>query len=247
MRKQKEAKPISDELIDGLLKQGRKAEDIQGLLKQITKAVLERALQGEMTEHLGYDKHDPAGNHSGNSRNGVTQDVERRIWRDRTGNGARPERRVCPATDTEESNALERLRRKDSVAIRERHDDARDPRPFAGDVSGGGKPEPDQRSTGGRDRAGADLAEPTAGTVLRHRIPGRTVRKDAARRSRREPRCVCSVGNSLGREERHFGPLDFIFGRSEVLDERIVGVAQPWCEGHLSGVRGWLKGLPASD
>jgi hypothetical protein len=37
MRKQKEAKPFSDELIDGLLKQGRKAEDVQGLLKQITK------------------------------------------------------------------------------------------------------------------------------------------------------------------------------------------------------------------
>jgi putative transposase len=53
------------------LKQGRTAEDINGLLKQFTKAVLERALQGEMTEHLGYAKHDPAGDHSGNSRNGV--------------------------------------------------------------------------------------------------------------------------------------------------------------------------------
>ena len=37
----------------------------------LTKAVLERALQGEMTEHLGYAKHDPAGDNSGNSRNGV--------------------------------------------------------------------------------------------------------------------------------------------------------------------------------
>jgi putative transposase len=54
-----------------MLKQGRTAEDINGLLKQFTKAVLERALQGEMTEHLGYAKHDPAGDHSGNSRNGV--------------------------------------------------------------------------------------------------------------------------------------------------------------------------------
>jgi putative transposase len=93
MRKQKEAKPISDELIDGLLKQGRKAEDVQGLLKQITKAVLERALQGEMTEHLGYGKHDPAGNHSGNSRNGVTRktlkgefgEIELETPRDRNG------------------------------------------------------------------------------------------------------------------------------------------------------------------
>jgi putative transposase len=43
-----------------------------GLLSQLTKAVLERALAEEMTGHLGYDKHDPAGRGSGNSRNGVT-------------------------------------------------------------------------------------------------------------------------------------------------------------------------------
>jgi putative transposase len=73
MKKQKQEKPISDELIDGWLEQGRKPEDINGLLKQFTKAVLERAMQGEMTEHLGYGKHDPTGNHSGNSRNGVTR------------------------------------------------------------------------------------------------------------------------------------------------------------------------------
>jgi putative transposase len=38
----------------------------------VTKAVLERALGEEMSEHLGYDKHDPAGRGSGNSRNGAT-------------------------------------------------------------------------------------------------------------------------------------------------------------------------------
>ena len=38
------------------------------LLKQLTKAILERALQEELTEHVGYEKHDPAGHHSGNSR-----------------------------------------------------------------------------------------------------------------------------------------------------------------------------------
>ena len=43
-----------------------------GLLSQITKAVLERALGEELTAHLGYEKHDPAGRGSGNSRNGST-------------------------------------------------------------------------------------------------------------------------------------------------------------------------------
>ena len=42
-----------------------------GLLNQLTKNVLETALDAEMSEHLGYDKHDPAGRGSGNSRNGT--------------------------------------------------------------------------------------------------------------------------------------------------------------------------------
>jgi putative transposase len=93
MKRQKQEKPTSDELIDEFLKSGRTAEDVNGLLQQITKAVLERALQGEMTEHLGYSKHDPAGNHSGNSRNGATRktlkgdfgEIELETPRDRNG------------------------------------------------------------------------------------------------------------------------------------------------------------------
>src|SRR5882762_4838507 len=66
---------IDLKLIDKLLADYKTSEDIigtNGLLKQLTKAVLERAMQAEMTEHLGYEKHDPAGNNSGNSRNGAT-------------------------------------------------------------------------------------------------------------------------------------------------------------------------------
>jgi len=42
-----------------------------GLLKALTKTVIETALDEEMSEHLGYDKHDPAGRNGGNSRNGI--------------------------------------------------------------------------------------------------------------------------------------------------------------------------------
>jgi putative transposase len=73
MKKQKEEKPISDELIEKMLEEGRTAEDVNVLLKQFTKAVLERALQGEITEHLGYAKHEAGGDNSGNSRNGVSR------------------------------------------------------------------------------------------------------------------------------------------------------------------------------
>jgi putative transposase len=41
-----------------------------GLLADLTKRVLEAGLNAEMTEHVGYEPHDPAGHHSGNSRNG---------------------------------------------------------------------------------------------------------------------------------------------------------------------------------
>jgi len=64
---------IDNELIDNLLKNYKKPEDLvgeNGLLKQLTKQLLERAMAAEMTEHVGYDKHDAAGHNSGNSRNG---------------------------------------------------------------------------------------------------------------------------------------------------------------------------------
>src|SRR6478736_8754237 len=64
---------IDNELIDKLLKDYKKPEDLigeNGLLKQLTKQLLERAMAAELTEHVGYEKHDPGGNNSGNSRNG---------------------------------------------------------------------------------------------------------------------------------------------------------------------------------
>src|SRR5271165_7131831 len=67
---------IDTKLIDTLLAGYKKPEDIigeNGLLKQLTKALLERALSAELTEHVGYEKHDPVGHNSGNSRNGTTR------------------------------------------------------------------------------------------------------------------------------------------------------------------------------
>ena len=51
--------------------QGLSLTGPDGLLKQLTKTVLETALNEEMTEHLGYEKHDPAGRGTGNIRNGT--------------------------------------------------------------------------------------------------------------------------------------------------------------------------------
>jgi putative transposase len=64
-----------------------------GLLSGLTKTVLESALEGELTEHVGYEPYDPAGHHSGNSRNGTRKKtvlteigpVELEVPRDRAG------------------------------------------------------------------------------------------------------------------------------------------------------------------
>jgi len=67
--------PITPKVLDEILKDYEKPEDLfseKGLLQQLTKALVERALNGEMTHHLGYEKHNPDGNNSGNSRNGTS-------------------------------------------------------------------------------------------------------------------------------------------------------------------------------
>ncbi|MBU5639090.1 IS256 family transposase [Geomonas sp. Red69] len=63
-------------VIDDLLKQYKSPEEIlgeNGLLKQLTKAVLQRALQAEMTHHLGHEKNAPVTNKAGNARNGTSK------------------------------------------------------------------------------------------------------------------------------------------------------------------------------
>lgn len=90
-------KTLDPELIDGLIKNCRTKEDIfgeNGLIKSFVKSVVERALESELTEHLGYNKYDPAGKNTGNSRNGTSKkilkgehgEVEIEVPRDRAGN-----------------------------------------------------------------------------------------------------------------------------------------------------------------
>jgi putative transposase len=87
---------IDKELIDKLLGDYTGPEDLigeHGLLKELTRALVERAMHAELTHHLGYEKHDPNGKGSGNSRNGTSAktlkgdfgEVEIEVPRDRKG------------------------------------------------------------------------------------------------------------------------------------------------------------------
>jgi putative transposase len=99
---------IDKEVLDKLLTNYQKPEDIvgeNGLLKQLTKALVERAMEAELTTHLGYEKHDPVGYGSGNSRNGKSNkrlkgdfgEVEIEVPRDRE---ASFEPRIVPKGET---------------------------------------------------------------------------------------------------------------------------------------------------
>ena len=66
---------LADQLLGKALAEGAELLGPDGLLAQLTKVVLERALAEEITGHLGYDKRDPAGRGSGNSRNGTTPET----------------------------------------------------------------------------------------------------------------------------------------------------------------------------
>ena len=85
----------TDKMLDELVK-GKQPEELlgeDGVLKQLTKRLVERALEGEMTTHLGYEKNTPEGRNTGNSRNGKTTkqvradfgEVESEVPRDRNG------------------------------------------------------------------------------------------------------------------------------------------------------------------
>jgi len=77
VRKKKEkGKDIIDRMLDTIDFRGLTQEEVvgqDGLIKQLTGRILQKALEAEMTEHLGYEKNSNAGDNSGNSRNGHTE------------------------------------------------------------------------------------------------------------------------------------------------------------------------------
>lgn len=62
---------LAQQLVDSAREDGVELVGPDGMLTGLTKQVLEAALEAEMTEHSGYEAHDPAGHHCGNSRNGT--------------------------------------------------------------------------------------------------------------------------------------------------------------------------------
>src|SRR5215475_4060223 len=75
-KREKKEKDIIDQLLDNIDFRGLTQDEVvgqDGLIKQLTGRMLQKALEAEMTEHLGYEKHSGAGDNSGNNRNGHTE------------------------------------------------------------------------------------------------------------------------------------------------------------------------------
>lgn len=133
-----EKKAINAEILDGLLAGYKKPEDLiggNGLLKQLTKPLVERGLDAEMAEHLGHGRHEPVANPAGNTRNGKSRKT---------------------------------LRRQDPVALRTRHDGARDSGTLGRDVRRRGLADADFVGHRCGDGRGQSLARPAA----RHPVSG---------------------------------------------------------------------------
>ena len=67
---------IRKEILDELLQECKTPPDLfgeGGILKQLTTALVERALEAELSTHLGYEKHSRKSQSNGNSRNGYSQ------------------------------------------------------------------------------------------------------------------------------------------------------------------------------
>ena len=151
---------ISDEVIDQLLAGARTEEEIAGpggLLAQLTKRLVERAMEVELTDHLGYEPHAEPPGGTGNTRNGtspktlVTEHGQVPIEAP-----ARSRRELRAADRPQAPAALRGVRRQDPRALQPRALDAGHRGAPGGDLRREGRPRADlkgHRRRDGRRRA----------------------------------------------------------------------------------------------
>src|SRR6266700_2241157 len=194
---------IDLKIIDKLLADYKSPEDIigeNGLLKQLTKALLERAMQAELTEHLGYEKHDPAGHNSGNSRNGGTTktlkgdfgEMPLETPRDRNGSY---EPKIIGKSQTRFTGFDDKI-----ISMYARGMSTREI----------------QGHRGG-DGGGQDLAEPSAGFGISDRVPGRLGGEDSRDRPRPQQGDLRGDRRQHARQQRGAGAMGWSGRGSEGL------------------------------
>ena len=176
---------LAEELIGRARSEGVQLTGPGGLLTGITQMVLETALETELADHLGYDKGDPAGRGSPNTRNGhsaktVHTDagpVRIAIPRDRAGS-------FEPAGSPEARAAGRRVRHRDLDPVRQGPDHRRDPGAPGRGIRRRGVPGPGLQGHRRGQRRAHGVAEPAAGPDLRGAVRGRHHGQDPGRDGR---------------------------------------------------------------
>src|ERR1700677_4828285 len=126
----------AEELVRQAREQGLSLTGPGGLLKQLTRVVIETALDQELTEHLGHEKNTPAGNATRNVRNGARpKTVLTGEPRQLSIDAPRGAERIVRAADRQEAAAAaQRARRDRLVAVCQGPDDRGDQRVLCRDL-----------------------------------------------------------------------------------------------------------------
>jgi hypothetical protein len=193
---------FTDEMLDQLMaatdERGLSLTGEGGFLPEMIKAVLERGMEAELTGHLGYDKGDPAGKGSGNSRNGShPEDGGHRGRRHRVGPASGPELHVRVGAGAQGRPPPGRAGGHDHQPVRRRDDDPRHPAPPGVHAGHRAVARDDQQGHRRRRRGGHRVADPPARGVLPGDLPRRARGQDPRRGARVQP------GRAHRRRGRH--------------------------------------------
>lgn len=145
---------ITPKMLDALLEGCERPEDLlgeQGLMSELKRALMQRMLGAELTEHLGYEHGAAAPVEQANRRNGATRKMVRgqdgameiAVPRDRDGSFEprlipKGQTRTCGLDDKSEPRGRHRFETRGERHVRARHERARHPRPSRGALRPGG-------------------------------------------------------------------------------------------------------------
>jgi putative transposase len=209
---------IDKEVINKLLANYQKPEDIvgeNGLLKQLTKALVARAMEAELTTHLGCEKHDPAGYGSANSRNGASKkklkgdfgEIDMAVPRDRN---ASFEPQIVPKGQTRFTGFDDKILSLYARGMTTRDIQGHLEEMYGVEVS----PTLISHVTEAvleevRDWQSRPLDPLAAGPLVSDRVPGCADGEDARQRRSPEPGRLCGLRSNARRAQGSVGSMEF--------------------------------------
>ncbi len=237
---------IKKELIDELIASSEGSLiGPNGLVKELTKALVERMLTGELNHHLGYEKHDVAGYHSGNSRNGKSTktlkgeagEMEIAVPRDRNGSF---EPQLIEKHQTRFAGFDEKILSMYALGMTTRDIQGHLQDLYGVDVSAALISEVTDSVHGGSE----SVAGAAAGSALPDCVSGRADGEDAAGWQGGEPSGVHRDRDQSGGPEVGAGLVGQWERRRQVLDGGAAEPEKPWHEGCLRDLHRWAERFP---